>query len=59
MQYTLTLKYSKTPDGYLTVNVKVREYESAHDDSFTFSPQPTLTGTDSRSETLRDTISTR
>lgn len=44
MQYTLTLKYSKTPDGYLTVNVKVREYESAHDDSFTFSPQPTLTG---------------
>lgn len=38
MQYTLTLKYSKTPDGYLTVNVKVREYESAHDDSFTFSP---------------------
>lgn len=44
MQYTLTLKYSKTPDGYLTVNVKMREYESAHDDSFTFSPQPTLTG---------------
>ena len=44
MQYTLTYKYSKDADGYLTIGVQVREYESAHDDNFTFSPQPTLTG---------------
>lgn len=43
-QYTLTYAYSKDADGFLSVSVKVREYESAHDDNFTFSPQPTLSG---------------
>ncbi len=45
MQYTLNFKYSKTPDGYLTVTVKVQEYVEVFDDAFTFfSPEPTITG---------------
>lgn len=43
-QYTLKFKYSKTPDGYLTVIVKVQEYVDAFDDSFLFSPEPTVMG---------------
>lgn len=43
-QYTLKFKYSKTPDGYLTVIVKVQEYVEAFDDSFLFSPEPTIMG---------------
>lgn len=43
-QYTLTYAYSKDAEGFLSVSVQVREYESAHDDNFTFSPQPTLSG---------------
>ena len=43
-QYTLTYKYSKSADGHLSISVQVREYESTHDDNFTFSPQPTLSG---------------
>lgn len=44
MQYTLTYKYSKDADGFLSVSVQVREYESSYDDNFIFSPQPTLSG---------------
>lgn len=44
MLYTLTFRYSPDADGFLSVNVQVREYESVHDDDFTFSPQPTVTG---------------
>lgn len=43
-QYTLKFKYSKTPDGSLTVIVKVQEYVNAFDDSFLFSPEPTVMG---------------
>ena len=43
-QYTLKFKYSKTPDGYLTVIVKVQEYVESFDDSFLFSPEPTIMG---------------
>lgn len=43
-QYTLKFKYSKTPDGSLTVVVKVQEYVEAFDDSFLFSPEPTVMG---------------
>lgn len=42
--YTLTFKYSKTPDGYLTVTVNVREWETVHDDSYLFSPDPSISG---------------
>lgn len=44
MQYTLNFTYSKTPDGYLTVSVKVQEYKEEKNDSFVFSPEPTLIG---------------
>jgi hypothetical protein len=44
MQYTLNFKYSKTPDGYLTVVVKVQEYVNVFDDSFIFSPEPSVMG---------------
>lgn len=44
MQYTLTFRYSDDAEGMLTVSVQVREYESAHDDNFNFSPQPTVSG---------------
>lgn len=44
MQYTLTFKYSKDADGFLSMSVQVKEYESVHDDSFIFSPQPTVSG---------------
>lgn len=44
MQYTLNFKYSKTPDGYLTVAVKVQEYEEVIEDPFVFSPEPTVMG---------------
>lgn len=44
MQYTLTFKYSGDAEGFMSVDVLVREYESAHDDNFTFSPQPALAG---------------
>ena len=43
-QYTLKFKYSKTPDGSLTVVVKVQEYVDVFDDSFLFSPEPTVMG---------------
>lgn len=43
-QYTLTFKYSKTPDGYLSVAISARDYEEKFDDGFIFSPQPTLSG---------------
>lgn len=43
-QYTLTFKYSKTPDGFLNVVVTTKEYEEKFDDNFIFSPQPTITG---------------
>lgn len=42
--YTLTFKYSKTPDGYLTVTVNVREWETVHDDSYLFCPDPSISG---------------
>lgn len=42
--YTLTFKYSKTPDGYLTVTVNVREWETVHDDNYLFSPDPSISG---------------
>lgn len=42
--YTLTFKYSKTPDGFLTVTVNVREWETVHDDSYLFSPDPSISG---------------
>ncbi|MFQ8805068.1 MAG: DUF4493 domain-containing protein [Alistipes indistinctus] len=44
MQYTLNFRYSKTPDGYLTVVVKVQEYVNVFDDSFIFSPEPSVMG---------------
>lgn len=44
MQYTLSFRYSKDAEGSLTVNVKVRTYDTSHNDSFNFSPQPTVSG---------------
>lgn len=44
VQYTLTYKYSKDADGFLSMTVQVKEYENVIDDSFIFSPQPTITG---------------
>ena len=40
--YGLKFNFSKTPDGSIVVNVNVREYESIHDDSFFFTPEPTV-----------------
>ncbi len=44
VQYTLTYKYSKDADGFLNMSVQVREYDEVLDDSFVFSPQPTIAG---------------
>lgn len=44
VQYTLTYKYSKDADGFLSMTVQVKEYENVVDDSFIFSPQPTVSG---------------
>ncbi len=44
MLYTLTYRFSDFADGYLSVSVESRKYESKHDDHFSFSPQPRLTG---------------
>ena len=43
-QYTLNFKYSKTPDGYLDLNVTVDESAIEYDDLMSFSPQPTIAG---------------
>ncbi len=40
--YTLTLKYSETPDGYIGLEVFVDTSADEYDDSFVFSPQPTI-----------------
>lgn len=42
--YTLTFKYSKTPNGYLGITVQVDEDGEIHEDPFIFSPQPTIKG---------------
>ncbi len=44
MLYTLTYKFSDFVDGYLSVSIDAREYESKHDDHFSFSPQPRVSG---------------
>lgn len=44
MQYTLTYKYSPDADGCLSMSVQMKEYESLHEDSFVFSPQPVVSG---------------
>ena len=44
MQYTLTYKYSPDADGCLSMSVQMKEYESLHEDSFVFSPQPAVSG---------------
>lgn len=44
--YTLTLKYSKTPDGYLDLEVLVDESAEEVDDDYVFSPQPTVSSLD-------------
>lgn len=42
--YTLTFKYSKTPNGYLGITVQVDQDGEIHEDPFIFSPQPTIKG---------------
>lgn len=42
--YTLTFKYSKTPNGYLDIGVLLEENGEIFDDPFIFNPQPTITG---------------
>lgn len=44
MQYNLGFRYSKDADGYITVDVNVREYEEEYDDNFVFTPKPTFGG---------------
>lgn len=42
--YTLTFKYSKTPEGFLGITVQVEENGEIHEDPFIFTPQPTIKG---------------
>ncbi|MDE7069507.1 MAG: DUF4493 domain-containing protein [Alistipes sp.] len=42
--YTLTFKYSKTPNGYLGITVQIEENGEIFDDPFIFNPQPTISG---------------
>ncbi len=44
--YTLTLKYSNTPDGYLDITIGVDESADEYDDDYVFSPQPTINSLD-------------
>lgn len=44
--YSLTLKYSRTPDGYLEISATLDESTDDYDDNFTFSPQPSITALD-------------
>lgn len=43
--YTITLKYTESSPGYLSINVIVNEDEiTEFEDDFSFSPQPTISG---------------
>ena len=43
-KYSLTFKYTKTPDGSATITIKVDESAEELDDAFSFAPQPTIKG---------------
>lgn len=43
-QYTLTFKYSKTPDGFLGLTATVEEHVAEFNDDFIFNLQPTIAG---------------
>ncbi len=51
-KYTLNFKYSKTPDGFLDLTVKIDDSAIEYDDIMSFTPQPTVTGTDFDASTL-------
>ncbi len=51
--YTLTLKYSKTAGGFVSIYVTVDESAVEYENNFVFSPQPTVTATDFSSSTTQ------
>ncbi len=55
--YTLTFKYSNTPDGYLDLLVNVDDSTEDFDDEFAFSPQPTIEGVNVSMSGVNDYVS--
>lgn len=42
--YKLNFRYSKTPEGFVDITVKVETAPEEHNDNFIFSPQPSVKG---------------